>query len=592
MRSLPEFLRVLRKEGLVADVTIPCDANQEIPEIHRRVIENQGKVLLFHNVKGSSFPLVTNLFGTAQRIEMAFGKRPQEFVERIARLPHELMPPTIGKLWQQRDLVGEAIRVGLKQVSPRHAPVLECELPLQPGSGLDALPALVQWPEDGGRFITLPLVYTEDPKTKAHNLGMYRIQLFDEKTTGMHWQIGKGGGFHYAEAEAMNQSLPVSLMVGGPPALMLSAIAPLPESVPELMLASLLLGEKLSRAKHPQLPHPVVAEAEFVISGHVKPHERRPEGPFGDHYGYYSLQHDYPVFHVNHIHHRKDAIFPATVVGKPRQEDFFIGDFLQDLLSPLFPVVMPAVVELKTYGETGFHALAAARVKDRYEREAIASALRILGEGQLSLQKFLMVTDGSVNLSNFKETLVHFLERTDWEKDLFVLSNVSQDTLDYSGPKVNEGSKGIWLALGPARRSLTGDWAGTLPSGARNAEIFVPGCLVVEGPSYESDAKFAERLASHPDVQNMELILLVDDVREATKNAQSFLWTWFTRFEPAADIYGSASVVKRFHVGLKSPIVFDSRMKPWYPKVVEPTSETVTLVNDRWHAYFAGKTPW
>lgn len=590
MRNLSAFLHQLRKDGEVVDITVPCDPNQEIAEIHRRVIEQQGKVLFFHDVKGSSFPLVTNLFGTVRRVEKAFGKEPEQFVRDVVRLAHELMPPRLAKLWDARNVFRKGLGIGMRRC--RTAPVRECEMPLVPGAGLDSLPALVQWPEDGGRFITLPLVYTEDPVTKAHNLGMYRIQLFDDKTTGMHWQIGKGGGFHYAQAEKLAQPLPVTLFVGGPPALVLSAIAPLPESVPELMLASLLLGSKLERLHDPELPHPLVAEAEFAMVGRVQPNRRRPEGPFGDHYGYYSLRHDYPVFEVERMFHRKGAIFPATVVGKPRQEDFFIGDYLQNLLSPLFPLVMPGVIDLKTYGETGFHALAAARVKDRYAREAIASALRILGEGQLSLQKFLMVTDQAVDLSDFRALLVCFLERTNWERDLFVISNVSQDTLDYTGPKVNEGSKGIWLGLGDAIRSVSAEIKGTLPDEVRRARVFAPGCAVVEGPAYTQEPGFAARLAESASLEGIELLVLVDDADFACKSVQNFLWVWFTRFEPAADIHGSVHVVRRFHVGLKAPVVFDSRMKPWYPGTVEPDPSVSRLVDQRWASYFRGVSAW
>src|SRR5205814_2647689 len=227
----------------------------------------------------------------------------------------------------------------------------------------------------------------------------------------------------------------------GPPALLLAAVAPLPENVPEMMLASLLLGERLKTCSGPG-PHPLVASAEIALLGRVAPRVRRPEGPFGDHYGYYSLRHDYPVFEVQALTHRRDAIYPATVVGKPRQEDFYIGDLLQELLSPLFPLVMPAVERLWSYGETGYHSLAAAVVKQRYGREAMASAFRILGEGQLSLTKFLLVTDRPVDLRNFKATLEHLLTRTHPETDLYVFSNLSMDTLDYTGPAVNQGSKG------------------------------------------------------------------------------------------------------------------------------------------------------
>jgi UbiD family decarboxylase len=584
MRNLREFIAALHARGEVQEIETEVDPHLELAEIHRRVIEDNGKVLFFKNVKGSPFPVVTNLFGNVGRIELAFGHRPEEFVRRIADLAHHALPPRLRTFWNARDLAFDALKIGFKM--KRHAPVLEVESPLIPGRGLDELPALVQWPEDGGRFVTLPLVYTQHPESGKHNLGMYRIHIYDEKTTGMHWQIHKGGGFHYAAAQSRRQSLPVNLLIGGPPALMLSAIAPLPEDIPELMLCSLLLGQKLPMTRRDDLPYPIVSEAEFAIIGEVKPDERRLEGPFGDHYGYYSLAHPYPVFHVQRMFHRRDAIYPATVVGKPRQEDFYIGDYLQKLLSPLFPLVMPSVIELKTYGETGFHALAAARVKDRYEREAIASGLRILGEGQLSLQKFLMLTDGAINLNQFKETLVYFLERTDWKKDLFVISNVSQDTLDYSGPKVNEGSKGIWLALGPAKRALHSEPPMNLPSQIRDARVFVPGCLVISGPSYADAKNFVAEISNHPSLASYQLVLVVDDVEEATRNEEKFLWTWFTRFEPAADIYAAHMSHSRFHTALNPPVFFDSRMKPWYPGTVEPSPETVKLVDRRWNEYF------
>jgi 3-polyprenyl-4-hydroxybenzoate decarboxylase len=281
---------------------------------------------------------------------------------------------------------------------------------------------------------------------------MYRLQVHDPRTTGMHWQIGKGGGFHYAAAEAKGEALPVTVFLGGPPALILAAVAPLPENVPELMLASLIAGQRL-----PTCPGPggeaLVAEAEFALIGSVPPKVRRPEGPFGDHYGYYSLRHDYPVFEVSHLARRRTRSSRPPSSGKPRQEDFFIGDLLQELLSPLFPLVMPAVTRLWSYGETGYHSLAAAVVKQRYKREAMASAFRILGEGQLSLTKFLIVLDREVDLTDFKAVLTHLLERTVPETDLFVFSNVSMDTLDYTGPSSTRARRGCGWAWGAGAKA-------------------------------------------------------------------------------------------------------------------------------------------
>src|SRR5882762_4926286 len=442
--NLLSFLDLLRREKDLVSINTEVDPYLELAEVHRRVIERGGPALLFTRVKGSRYPVVTNLFGTAKRIDLAFGPRPEEFVKELVRVAEALLPPRRPELWKHRSLVRDFLKLGTKMVS--RGPVVE--VIDRPGR-LDELPVLTTWQEDGGPFITLPLVYTENPITKKHNLGIYRMQVYDAQTAGLHWQIQKGGGFHYHAAEEMNQSLPVTVFLGGPPALMISAIAPLPEDVPELVLASLLGGEKLRMTKNPSAGgHRLVAEAEFALVGHAPPHERKPEGPFGDHYGYYSLQHEYPVFHCDAIAHRRDAIYPATVVGKPRQEDFFIGDYLQSLLSPLFPLVMPGVRDLWSYGETGFHSLAAAVVRERYDREALVSAFRILGEGQLSLTKFLLLTDTAQDLHDFPNLLEHVLARFAPETDLFVLSNVSMDTLDYTSGKVNEGSKAIMLGLG------------------------------------------------------------------------------------------------------------------------------------------------
>jgi 4-hydroxybenzoate decarboxylase subunit C len=573
-------------------VEATVDRHLEVAEIHRRVIAAGGPALLFTNagsrepgsgIQGgtSRFRLVTNLFGTARRAELAFGERPLRLIRRIVELAETLLPPTPQKVWDARDVGLELLRIGTRRAGT--GPVTDV---VMPDVRLDQLPAITCWPEDGGPFITLPLVYTTHPERRgASNLGMYRMQVYDGRSTGMHWQIGKGGGYHYAVAEARGEALPATVFLGGPPALILSAIAPLPENVPELMLASLIAGERLSQV-HGYGPHPLIANAEFALIGEVPPAVRRPEGPFGDHYGYYSLQHDYPVFNVKRIAHRADAIYPATVVGKPRQEDFYIGDLLQELLSPLFPLVMPAVERLWSYGETGYHSLAAAVVKQRYGREAMASAFRILGEGQLSLTKFLLLTDRPVDLRNFKATLEHLLARTQPEADLYVFSNLSMDTLDYTGPAVNQGSKGVWLGLGDPVRELPRQFSGLAPSGVSDVRVFCGGCLVAGAQPRATDPDAAARAARDPAFREWPLVVITDEPARAAASSMNFLWTTFTRFEPAADIYAAQTRVVRNHIVYSGPIVIDARLKPGFPKELVCDDATAALVTRRWKEYF------
>ena len=584
--DLRAFITELRRDRDLVEVTAPVDAHLEAAEIHRRVIAAGGPALLFTNVRGKAFPLVTNLFGTARRAEVAFGKRPLRLIKELVHLAETVLPPTPGKLWGARGLGAELLKVGVRR--RRTGPVTEV---VTRGLGLDALPVLTCWPEDGGPFVTLPLVYTTHPDGRGSNLAMYRLHVHDPRTTGMHWQIGKGGGFHYQVAEGRGQALPATVFLGGPPALILAAIAPLPENVPEMMLASLIAGHRVPQIPGPGgHPHPLVATAEFALMGDVPPHVSRPEGPFGDHYGYYSLRHDYPVFRVSQIAYRHDAIYPATVVGKPRQEDFYIGDLLQELLSPLFPLVMPAVEQLWSYGETGYHSLAAAVVKQRYKREAMASAFRILGEGQLSLTKFLFLTDRAVNLKDFRATLEHVLARTDPRTDLYVFSNLSMDTLDYTGPTVNEGSKGVWLGLGDPVRELPRVFAPAQapPADVRDARVFAGGCLVIEGPAYTGDPGAASRLAGHPAFAGWPLVVLTDDAARATRSEMNFLWTTFTRFEPAADLHAAGARVVRHHVSYDGPVLIDARMKPWYPAELSCRPDVAALVTERWREYFPG----
>jgi UbiD family decarboxylase len=583
IKDLRTFLEELKKQDELVEVSASVDPYLELAEIHRRVIAAGGKALFFSNVKNHSIPVVTNLFGTKKRVELAFGRDGPKLFNQIAKAPHELVPPSIKKLWSKRELLFRGIKTGLKEIS-HEAPILE---QIQSPPKLTSIPMLTTWPKDGGAFITLPLVYTEEPETNIANLGMYRIHRYSDTTTGFHAQIGKGGGFHLARAKELGQNLPVHIAVGGPPVLMLGAIAPLPEKVPELIFSSFMLGEKIRLARHHSTPLPIFADAEMVLSGTINPNEMHPEGPFGDHYGYYSLEHDYPLFRCHTLFSRRNPIYPATVVGKPRQEDFYIGNYLQELLSPLFPLVMPAVKDLWSYGETGYHSLAAAVVSERYKREALVSAFRILGEGQLSLTKFLLLTNSSIDLKDFKTVLVHILERCDFRTDLYIFSNLSMDTLDYAGPKINEGSKGVMLGIGDPIRTLPQEWQSNPPSIISEVKPYCAGCLVVSTVPYsDKTSQIGKLLAQEPAFKDWPLIVIVDDVKRAVANDESFLWNVFTRFEPAGNIFAQSETLERFHPTLNAPIVIDARMKPDYPDEVECDEATKKLVDKRWGEYF------
>jgi UbiD family decarboxylase len=580
--NLRSLINQLENKNLLVRINEPVDPHLEIAEIHRRVVARGGPALLFENVKGSRFRVVTNLFGTPERVNLALGNSIHQLIEQAVNLAHG--PQSSNKssffkqIWQQRKLIPKLLKIGTKTVNFDH-------FDHHKNLTLNDLPFLTSWPYDGGPFLTLPLVYTTDPSDSSlNNFGMYRIQRYNSHQAGLHFQIGKGGGFHLYQAELLRQNLPVSIFLGGSPALIASAIAPLPENISEWLLASAMQEEKLKVSYYKNWPHPIPIDVEFAILGHALNAKRALEGPFGDHYGYYSLAHEFPLLDVQQVLAKPDAIYPATVVGKPPQEDLYLGNWLQELLSPLIKMVMPGIVNLWSYGQTGFHALSAAQVKQRYEREALTHALRILGEGQLSLTKFLLITDHPVNLKDFKKTLEAVLERFTPEKDLYIFSQVSLDTLDYTGPKLNHGSRGILIGTGSPIRQLFSSFSDQLPSPFIKFGVFCAGCLVVQGSKYTLAPNLAKELLVLNLIQ-WPLIILVDDLDASLRSESDFLWTVFMRFEPARDIYTKATLAYH-HLMHELPIVIDARMKPFYPPVVEVDDRTDELVSKRWKDYF------
>ena len=572
-RSLSEFVQRLREHGELAEITVPVDPVLELAQIHRCVVQESGPALLFNNVIGSRFPVVTNLFSSKNRLKIALGDGYEDTIGSLIQSLIEGPPSSLSALWKKRFL----LRIGTKKVT--RAPIASHRL----SPGLSHIPFIKCWPDDGGSFLTLPLVYTESPSKKGCNLGMYRIQRFDETTTGLHWQIAKGGGYHFFESEALGQDLPVTIFLGGSPALILSTIAPLPENVSELLLASVLQGSKIGLYQPEDGTLPLIAECDAALVGFARAHERRLEGPFGDHYGYQNPALPFPVFHCTQIYHRSDAIIPATVVGRPLQEDSWIGQYLERLFMPVLRLCIPSLKELHTYPETGFHPLAVARVQERYEKESLSTALRLLGEGQLALTKILMVTDQPVQVDNIRSVLPTILERLRPAEDILVFAHTALDTLDMTGPAPNRGSKVLFIATGGARRVLPERVSSPLPRGVLHAIPFTPGCLVIDGFSYTDLPDPSELLES---LCQWPLVILVDDALLCTSSDTEFLWQACTRFEPGRDLYAKDRCIRRNGVSFTFPMMIDARTKPSYPQPLTADAATVDLVHRRWYEYF------
>jgi len=583
--DLRSFLTDLEAAGQLARVAVEVDPNQEVTIIQHRVLAAGGPALLFERLKGSPYRMVTNLFGTPRRVEAVFGGDPAAAGQLIATTAQRLMPPSLSAVWSQRRNIRRLLKARLRTV--RSGPVTD-ELYAPPQ--LDRLPVLKCWPMDGGAFFTLPLVHTTDPDSGIGNLGIYRLHRYDAESTGMHWQIEKGGGFHFARSARAGKPLNVSVFLGGPPALTIAAIAPLPEGVDERLLAALLMGGPLDVLDRPQTGHRIPARAEFVLEGTVTPGDVRREGPFGDHLGHYSHSADFPVFRVDRLLARRDAIYPATVVGKPPQEDFYIGRAIQQMTLPLLKLIKPGISDLWAYPETGFHPLAVAAVRQRYSREGLKYAMGLLGEGQLSLTKVLIVVDEGVDVRNFAEVSEALWRNLDTTDGLHLLAPTAQDTLDFTGPSMNTGSRLILLATG--RRS--GPLRSTPPpdppspdeiSGGVFAMVRIgPAILVVRAGDGANTAAVRRALREHPVTREYLLHVMVSgDV--PLDDPAMVLWGWFTRFDPLADLHPARRETEGNRVILHPPITIDATWKRGYRKPVEFDPRIERRVRDNWDSY-------
>jgi 4-hydroxy-3-polyprenylbenzoate decarboxylase len=587
-RSLKACVDDLERHGHLVRIDHEIDPHLEAAAIHRRVYEAGGPALLFSRVKGTAFPMVSNLFGTLDRARFMF-RDSLEPVRRVVELKVDPMALLRAPL---RYAGAPFTALHTLPMRIRGGPALAHE------TTISKLPQLTSWPRDGGPFITLPQVYTEDPNApgpQKSNLGMYRVQLAGndyerDREIGLHYQIHRGIGVHHSAALARGETLRVNIFVGGAPAMALAAVMPLPEGLSELMFAGALNRRRVRMARVDGQAPLVHAEADFVIMGEVVPGITKPEGPFGDHLGYYSLAHPFPVLRVTRVLHRSDAIWPFTVVGRPPQEDTTFGALIHDISGPVVPTLLPGVREVQAVDATGVHPLLIAIGSERYTpheplarpQELLTQASGILGQGQMSLAKYVLIANGGdaprLDLHDIEAFFVHMLERFDPRRDLHFHTQTTIDTLDYSGHGLNQGSKLVIAAVGDKRRELSKDTAGlTLPEGVREPRVCIPGVLALQAPAFSADAsgedgavaRICQGLERCAGLLGFPLIVLCDDSEECSRTLNNFLWITFTRSDPARDVHGVGASVRHKHWGCTGPLVIDARRKPHHAPPLE-----------------------
>lgn len=583
-----ECLADLEARGDLVRIREEVDPRLEAGAIQRRVQAAAGPALLFERVKGTAFPMAANLFGTLERTRHIFC----DTLGTLRAIMAAKADPAgaLKRPWRLAGLPRALWNARPKAVADGPA--------LARATTLDALPQLVSWPGDGGAYVTLPQVYTEHPGKpgfEASNLGMYRVQISGGALqpgveAGLHYQIHRGIGPHHATALARGEELPVNVFVGGPPAMTLAAVMPLPEGMPELFFAGVLGGRRVAMVRRPGML-PVAAQADFCIQGAVIPGHVKPEGPFGDHLGYYSLAHDFPVMRVDAVTHRPDAVWPFTTVGRPPQEDTTFGAFIHELTADLVPTVFAGVREVHAVDAAGVHPLLLAVGSERYvpyaeeriPQELLTNAMGLLGNTQTSLSKYVIIAaredDADLSAFDVPGFFRHVLERIDLSRDLHFITRTTMDTLDYSGISLNQGSKAVIAAAGRPRRELGIERPDiSLPQGFSGPVFFAPGILVVGAPPHalgrdEPDPAMedmARALEQAGDLSGFPLVVAVDDAAFAAHDWDNFLWVTFTRSDPASDSYGAGAFSHAKHWGCAGPLVLDARLKTYHAPPLEP----------------------
>jgi 4-hydroxy-3-polyprenylbenzoate decarboxylase len=594
-----QCLDALEARGELVRIDKSVDAAIEVGAIQRRVFQAGGPALLFTNVKGCRFPMAANIYGTRDRMHFIF----RDTIETVRRLMKLKLNPmeALRRPWQYLGAPRTAWHTMPRNVDS--GPVLEHE------TAVSALPQLVSWPMDGGGYVTLPQVYTESPDAPGFagsNIGMYRVQLtgndfVTDREVGLHYQIHRGIGHHHAQAIARGEPLKVNVFIGGPPALTLAAVMPLPEGLAELFFAGAMAGHRIPMIRR-EGGLPIPAQADFCICGTVMPGEQKPEGPFGDHLGYYSLAHDFPVMRVDRVYHRADAVWPFTTVGRPPQEDTIFGEFIHELTAELVPSVFSGVHEVHAVDAAGVHPLLLAvgseryvpYAQDRQPQELLTNAMALLGNTQTSLSKYVFIgarEDMAPGQSchDIPGFFRHMLERVDLTRDLHFITRTTMDTLDYSGISLNQGSKLVLAAAGASRRSLSTELPAemNLPRGFRDPRVFAPGILVIKGPVHrkardrqdEALDRLGAALAGVKGIAGFPMIVVADDARFTARNWDNFLWVTFTRSDPATDIYGVGGFTHAKHWGAEQALIVDARLKTYHAPPLEPDPEVERAVD-------------
>lgn len=591
--ALGEFVQYLESIGELKRISAAVDPYLEVTEIAVRALREKKPALLFENVKGSKYPLAINVYASERRIELALGRHPQRISKELITFFDQMMPPKPSALWKNRAFVRRLLKAKTRAVSSGISQQI-IEMP-----NLSELPIQTCWPADGGRFITQGQVLTYDPVDGKRNVGLYRMHVYDDSTTGMHWQIQKGGGFHYHHAEQLGKEIEIAVALGTDPALLFAAVSALPEGIDELLFASFLRGDRIPITRGKNIGIQVPANAEFILEGVVLPNERRMEGPFGDHFGHYSNAAPFPVFHLRTITHRTTPIYPATVVGIPPMEDKYLGDATQQILGPLVKLIHKEVHDLWAYYEAGFHNLLVVSVEERYKKESMKAALGLLGTGQLALTKCLVLVSQDVNPRDWPAVVREIQDHFDPHFDFVLLPKVPLDTLDFTSFKMELGSKMIIDATKKQRQIQEGrtqvrekkhSARKTTLQDLKSIDRRITDCNVIEESLLivkvqSSGREVIEKLVKQKLLQNLKIIAAVSEDVDI-KNMESYIWGIFTRFDCERDVLFSEQGLIGISPVYKGVMGIDATWKKGYPAPLTMDSKIVKRVDERWDSYW------